>query len=132
VAILASLPGLAFLHGQEKGPPGKEPPKESAKAPNKPQAWALDEAMDQLRLYPKDAYLQYVALQLARREKTIDKVGNEVEQIVNRANGFGRFNQRTEEVDLFSLFTGALAVQESLQLDSMRGQGARRPRIESS
>src|SRR5947209_5339079 len=34
--------------------------------------WTLDEAMAQLRLYPKDAYLQYVALQLARRENRLN------------------------------------------------------------
>ena len=30
-------------------------------------AWTLEEALGQLRLNPSDPYLQYVALQLARR-----------------------------------------------------------------
>jgi hypothetical protein len=127
VAIFVSLPSLAFLCAQEKPPPGK--PQEPAKADKKsPQAWTLAEALEQLRLYPNDAYLQYVTLQLARREKKIDGVGNEVARLIGRANGGGRFDERVNDVDLYSLFTGALAVQESLQLDAMRGQRpARRP-----
>jgi hypothetical protein len=124
VAIAVSLPGLAFLHGQEKPPPGE--PQGLAQADKKsPQAWTLDEAMEQLRLFPNDAYLQYVALQLARREKQIDPVAAEVARLIGGANGFGRVNERVNDIDLFSLFTGALAVQESLQLDAMRG--GRRP-----
>src|SRR5262249_15726798 len=34
---------------------------------------------------------------------------------------------RAGDVDLFSLFTGALAVQESLQLDAMRGRRPAQP-----
>jgi hypothetical protein len=84
------------------------------------QAWTLDEAMAQLGLYPKDAYLQYVALQLARREKRGDQIAAQIEQLVSdevRQERMGRANR----VDLFSIFSGALAVQESLQLDTMRG-----------
>jgi hypothetical protein len=117
VAIALSLCGLPFLHGQEKPPPGKK----------SPQAWTLDEAKEQLRLYPNDAYLQYVTLQLARREKKMDTVGNEVAGLIGQADGGGRVNERVNDVDLFSLFTGALAVQESLQLDAMRGQPPARP-----
>jgi hypothetical protein len=125
VAIFVSLPGLAFLHGQDKPPPGK--PQEPAKTDKKsPQAWTLDEAMEQLRLYPNDAYLQYVALQLGRREKKVDAVGDEIARLTGRAGG-GRFNEHVNDVDVFSLFTGALAVQESLQLDAMRGRRQGRP-----
>jgi hypothetical protein len=123
VVIFVSLPSLALLHGQEKSGKQEEPAKDDKKSP---QAWTLDEAMEQLRLYPNDAYLQYVALQLARREKKIDRVGDEVARFIGRADG--RFEGRANDVDLYSLFTGALAVQESLQLDAMRGQRpARRP-----
>src|SRR5437762_14015568 len=84
--------------------------------------WTLDEAMTQLRLYPNDSYLQYVAMILARNEKRSDEVAGEIERMLNRTDeAFGRRDQ----VDLFSIFTGALAVQESLQLDTMRGD--RRP-----
>jgi hypothetical protein len=84
------------------------------------QAWPLDEAMAQLSLYPRDAYLQYVALQLARREQRGDEIATHIEQLVSdevRQQRIGRANR----ADLFSIFSGALAVQESLQLDTMRG-----------
>jgi prepilin-type processing-associated H-X9-DG protein len=89
-------------------------------------AWTLDEAMAQLRLYPKDAYLQYVAMQLARREQRGDEIARQIEQLLGDEFRQQR-NERANRVDLFSIFTGALAVQESLQLDTMRGQSARRP-----
>jgi len=83
-------------------------------------AFTLDEALGQLKLYPKDAYLQYVALQLARREDRVDEIAGSL----FGGNEWNRMAGRREDVDLFSIFTGALAVQESLQLDTMRG-GAR-------
>jgi hypothetical protein len=101
------------LPGQEKTPPRS--------------AWTLDEAMAQLRLYPKDPFLQYVALQLARRENSVNDVATQIEQLAGTDARFQR-NERANRVDLFSIFTGALAVQESLQLDSMRGEGRRTPR----
>ena len=98
------------------------------KTPNTPRsAWTLDEAMAQLRLYPKDPFLQYVALQLARRENSVNDVVSQIEQLADTDARFQR-NERANRVDLFSVFTGALAVQESLQLDSMRGDGRRTPR----
>src|SRR5579863_120985 len=84
-------------------------------------SFTLDEALGQLQLYPKDPYLQYVALQLARREKRVDEIAGIIDRIAGtgpRANRTGRRG----DVDLFSIFTGALAVQESLQLDTIRGQ----------
>ena len=123
VAILLGLPGLALLHGQEKGPPREPVPGADKAAP----AWTLDEATAQLQLAPNDPYLQYVTLQLARRGKQLDRVAGEVEWLVNRNNGGTIGNGRANDVDLFSLFTGALAVQESLQLDAMRGGRPGRP-----
>jgi hypothetical protein len=88
--------------------------------------WTLDEARLQLRLYPRDAYLQYVVLQLARRGHRLDEVSREFNRLLG---GRGRWEtERVAGVDLFSLFSGALAVQESLQLDTMRGQPAGTPR----
>jgi hypothetical protein len=82
--------------------------------------WTLDDALAQLQLHPRDPYLQYVVLQLARRAGRLEEVGGQVEQLV-----FGEERQqradRNNSVDLFSLFSGALAVQESLQLDTMLG-----------
>jgi hypothetical protein len=111
---LAGLPGLALVHARD----GDKPPAASK------QAWTSDEALAQLALYPHDPYLQYVALQLARREGTLGAAGEQVAQIVDpAADRRARGAARRESVDLFSIFTGALAVQESLQLDTLRGRG---------
>ncbi len=82
--------------------------------------WTLDEALGQLELYPRDAYLQYVALQLARRGGE-DDFKRVVESLRGTAGRGGQRNRvrRRAQIDLFSLTTGALAVQESLQLDAM-------------
>ena len=82
------------------------------------QAWTLEEALAALALQQRDAYLQYVALQLARRAGRFDEVETRVRGLVS--DGFDSRDARRGGTDLFGLFTGALAVQESLQLDSMR------------
>jgi hypothetical protein len=112
VALAVSVPGSPPLAGQEK-------------APEKGRAWTLDEALEQLRLYPRDAYLQYVALQLARRERRADEVAGRINTLLGRDEMAKRREERVGRVDLFSLFSGALAVQESLQLDTMRGRRTR-------
>ncbi|HEX4947708.1 MAG TPA: hypothetical protein VFZ34_13645, partial [Blastocatellia bacterium] len=89
-----------------------------AQAPSKT-AWKLDAALAQLELYPQDAYLQYVALQLARRENRTDEIAAKLERTIFGVNAS---LDRRNSVDLYSIFTGALAVQESLQLDTMRGE----------
>lgn len=89
--------------------------------PGRPiQAWTLDEALAQLQLHPQDSYFQYVALQLARRkgEDELKRVAGLIVMRGRRAlarRGAGR----GENVDLLRMTTGALAVQESLQLDAM-------------
>src|SRR5262249_20183164 len=90
-------------------------------------AWTLDEALAQLRLYPKDAYLQYVALQLARREHRVAEIAGQIEGLIGDEARQMR-NERASRVELFSIFTGALAVQESLQLDAMGGDVSARQR----
>jgi hypothetical protein len=95
------------LWGQDERVPGSQP-------------WTLDEAVQQLRLYPRDAYLQYVALQLAQGENRTLEVSSLL-QSLSAATRAGR-GGRVEQVDLFSIFSGALAVQESLQLDTMLGE----------
>ncbi|HKQ51531.1 MAG TPA: hypothetical protein VJT74_04125 [Pyrinomonadaceae bacterium] len=90
----------------------------SAQAP--PHAWTLNEALAQLTLFPGDAYLQYVALQLARRADRFAEVSQRVESLIPDANRDTARARSRDSVDLFSIFTGALAVQESLQLDTMR------------
>jgi hypothetical protein len=87
--------------------------------------WSLDEAMAQLSSYPNDAFLQYVALQLAMRESKLEQTIQQLETLRRDAGlEMSAAQGRRASVDLFSLFTGALAVQESLQLDTMRGDGA--------
>ncbi len=118
VCILACVPGLALVHGGNQQSsvaraPSKDEPAKSA--------WTAEEALAQLGDYPRDPYLQYVALQLARRNKNDLPTMQSIEQLLLQE---GRREQRPDRlgnVDLFSIFTGALAVQESLQLDSMRG-----------
>lgn len=82
------------------------------------QAWTLDEAIAALSLQPRDAYLQYVVLQLARRAGRFDEMEPRVRRLAGSEADLRA--ERRHGVDLFSLFTGALAVQESLQLDAMR------------
>lgn len=86
----------------------------------------LAEALAHLHLHPRDPYLQYVVLQLARRENQFAEVSNEVSRLMGVEDRRGR----RQNVDLFSLFSGALAVQENLQLDTMRGERAGRRTIE--
>jgi hypothetical protein len=83
-------------------------------------AWTFDEARDRLALSPRDTYLQYVVLQLGRR----DGREQEAHDAIDRPNLFRglRGEGRRARADLFATFTGALAVQESLQLDTMRGE----------
>ena len=78
--------------------------------------WTLKEATAQLRLYPRDAYLQYVVLMLELQNRGNEDAAEEA-LAPFRAWSPGRGTG----VDLFSLFSGSSAVQESLQLDTMRG-----------
>ncbi len=84
------------------------------------QAWTLDEALQQLALYPRDPYLQYVALQLASREGRIAKVAESIQRSTGEEWREARMERRNR-VDLFNVFSGALAVHESLQMDTMLG-----------
>jgi len=119
--ILAVL-SAAFAAQAPESPPESANGKNPAKTGR---AWTIDEAMEQLRLYPKDAYLQYVVLQLARREGRLETVSRDMDFLTG--NFWRQSNERVRGVDLFSIFSGSLAVQESLQLDTMRGDTPRRP-----
>ena len=78
--------------------------------------WSFEEAQAQLRMYPKDVFLQYVALKLGQRD------GFDAAELLGLNEPTRRqvAAERRESVDLFNLFSGSLAVQESLQLDAMR------------
>lgn len=93
------------------------PPKTSA-------AWTFDEAVARLRLDPNDVYLQYVVLQLGRQMDRLDDARHALEG--DRPSWATRNDRRA---NMFDLFTGAAAVQESLQLETMAGDG-RRPRTQ--
>lgn len=109
VAVLLSGTSRALPQAQETPTPRSQ------------QAWTLDEALAQLQTYTDDAYLQYVALQLARRQNRLEEIAGRIATMIARRGGTDARTERTSNVDLFSIFTGALAVQESLQLDTMRG-----------
>ena len=94
---------------------------EPKQQPKRAQAWTYDEAVTQLKLYPKDAYLQYVVLQLGKRENRLPEAAAELDKLLGNQMRRER-NGRAEGVDLFNIFSGALAIQESLQLDTMRGK----------
>ena len=100
---------------------GAGDPKPDPARPGPP--WTVNEALGQLALYPRDAYLQYVALQLARRdgEAELKRAAQQIRRQTRRRGPWGRAGRR-EQVDLFNLTTGALAVQESLQLDAMTAE----------
>jgi hypothetical protein len=108
---VAVLIGVVLLASQPAWPDEKTPPKTK-------RAWTLEEAQTALALQPHDPYLQYVVLQLARRENKQDEAAKAIEGLLRMQNDDAR--GRTSRADLFSIFTGALAVQESLQLDTMR------------
>ena len=90
----------------------------SAEAPVHP--WTPDEAQNALEINPHDPFLQFAALQLAHREKNTVRAQS-IEQTIG---GIARNEQREERTaDAFSLFSGAAAVQESLQLDTLHDAG---------
>src|SRR5437764_3846104 len=98
---LAALGLLACLAvGPGRAVRGDDPDKPSATA------WTYEEAVRQLRLHPRDPYLQYVVLQLGKRENNAEGAYTEIES----ASRPGRFEVqgRRANVDLFSTFTGAL------------------------
>jgi hypothetical protein len=124
VVTLAGLPCLALVHGVAQEPGGR---KARADQPARSKhAWTYQEAMAQLAVHPRDPYLQYVAMQVAKRDNRTQAAGEEVARIVFDTPRNERA-ERTNNVDLFSIFTGALAVQESLQLDTMRGRQPNQP-----
>ncbi len=110
---LCAWPTQPSLHAEEIPAPKTIPTSEHA--------WTLEEALKELKLHPRDPYLQYVALQLARRAGKVEEVAGQLPAANGRSD-------RSNQVDLFGMFAGALAVQESLQLDTMRGgQGGSGP-----
>lgn len=81
--------------------------------------WTLDSAIEHLEMYPNDAYLQYVAMQLAIRKGVEKEFATKIRTITSSSRP--EWRRRNDSVNLFSLFTGTLAIQESLQLEVMAG-----------
>ncbi|MHC4176066.1 MAG: hypothetical protein ACYSWU_01080 [Planctomycetota bacterium] len=119
VMLAALLVAALSLSGSARQAAAR-PAARKASPPRTPQAWTVQEALQQLRLNPDDVYLQYVVMQLAHNEDKMDQASGAIDSLNRqRRRGFGP----ERRVDLFALFTGALAVQESLQLDTMTGRG---------
>lgn len=93
------------------------------------QPWTFEEAVDRLVLSPRDPYLQFVVLQLGRRAGKEQEAIHVIERPNLRGGSrlFGGDSGRRSQADLFSTFSGALAIQESLQLDTMRGDADTNP-----
>lgn len=80
--------------------------------------WSIEEAMAQQQMNPDDVCLQYIAMKVAQRQGL-----NPVDTISEWQERRNRAQVRREGVDLFTIFSGSLAVQESLQLDAMQDRG---------
>jgi hypothetical protein len=113
LALLVLAPGVCPT--ARPGPPAKAAP------------WTFDEAVARLALSPRDAYLQYVVLQLGRRDGREKQAVEAVEGRRSWAELLAGDRGRRSRADLFATFTGALAIQESLQLDTMRGDQPDQP-----
>lgn len=112
ISTLAVFTGMSTLAAQDTA--DKAAPQ--ANAASKPgAAWTYKQARNQLALNPRDAYLQYVTLQLGQKREN-SEAANMIAAL--RRSGF----RRRDQADLFRIFSGALAVQESLQLDTMVGR----------
>src|SRR5437870_4486919 len=117
-ALILAAPGDGRFQGHQE-PPSKQ--KGTDQEGKLPRAWTVQEAREQLHLHPHDPYLQYVYLQVVRREKRdVDEAIKEVETLPGAAAP--ELRPRADGVNLFGLFSGALAVQESLQLEALRGR----------
>ncbi|XZE53784.1 DUF1559 domain-containing protein [Planctomycetaceae bacterium SH139] len=84
-------------------------------------AWTRERAIRELQFYPRDTYLQFVVMQLSTDAREAAQAQRLLPRVANpRQIGV----QRNSQVNLYSIFSGSLAVQESLQLDAMTGDQA--------
>ncbi len=92
-------------------------PRLAGDEPRPERAWKYDEVLCLLKKRP-DPYLRHLALETARREKRLERaLEGELGQVLRG----DRFTMRGR-LNLFDTFSGALAVQESLQLDVQMGE----------
>ncbi len=124
LTTLLGLAGGHDLQGRQPASAGSHGPAAKTETPKhrtgRRHGWTLDEALAQLALHPNDAYLQFVVMQLARREDKVPDVAPRLAEILQLHDP----GQRVQ-ADLFSLFTGALALQENIQQDAMMGEALR-------
>ncbi len=79
-----------------------------------PETWSSKRAMEHLQWYPRDSFRQYVFLQLAHREGKAEQATRMADRLRARDSWGDR-----RQVNLFAIFSGALAVQESMQLEAL-------------
>lgn len=79
------------------------------------QPWTLESARAELSWRPDDPYMRFVVAQLEQADKTEPKDPAAEARRQQRQQAL----MRSRNADLFNIFSGALAVQESLQLDAM-------------
>ena len=83
-----------------------------------PSAWTRKDALESLQLHSRDPYLQFVLMQLSKTPAEAAEARRYLPASVSRRQ---QWAQRNQQIDLFSIFSGSLAIQESLQLDAMTG-----------
>lgn len=83
---------------------------------DRPKKWTYEEALQLVQRNPYDSSMQYIALQLARRAKKLSEMGS---LLSNFHIARRRASRTSDATNLFGIFSGALAVQESLQYDAM-------------
>lgn len=84
----------------------------------RPSAWTKVEALEQLRLAPHDPFLQFVVIQMCLRDGDFAEARPYLPPAIS-ARDIGA--QRNRQIDLYRIFSGSLAVQETLQLDALAG-----------
>jgi len=84
----------------------------------RPAAWTKAEAIKQLRLAPHDPFLQFVVVQMCLRDGDFAEARAYLPPALS-ARDIGR--QRNRQIDLYHIFSGSLAVQETLQMDALAG-----------
>src|SRR5689334_7699561 len=94
--VFAAIAAGLLAAGPSREVQGQEPAKK------RDTAWSLDEALEQLAFHPKDPYLQYVALQLGKREGR----ENDVIAWIQARGAAGNAPGRRSRADLFSTFSG--------------------------
>ena len=84
----------------------------------RPAAWTKAEALNQLRLAPQDPFLQFVVVQMCLRDGDFAEARAYLPPALSARDIGG---QRNRQIDLYRIFSGSLAVQETLQLDALAG-----------